>query len=252
MPVVIAFCMLIAFMGTMYPQRDTPKGELRLSPLAERMALIQLRENVKPYKEEFQFKNIVKQELDYSCGSAALTTLLNYYFGEKMSEEQVIQGLMHYGDAEKIQERRAFSLLDMKRFVEVLGYKATGYKAELGDLKALNKPVIIPIELSGYKHFVIFRGIYGNHIYVADPFRGNTSFPIETFNKIWSQNIVLVVSSDTGTINALRLTDKDLQVIDFDVVKDAVPPTFPPLIVTEQRQFFESLGSVRFKTVNAR
>ena len=252
MPIVIAFCILIAFAGTMYPQRDTPKGEMRISPHAAGMESLQLREIVRPSKEEFQFKDVIKQEYDYSCGSAALGTLLNYYLNEKLTEQQVIQGLMQYGDSEKIQERRAFSLLDMKRFVEVLGYKAAGYKAEFDDLKALDKPAILSIELQGYKHFVVYRGIYGDHIFFADPFRGNTSFTIDKFKEIWSQNIVFVVSTDLIHSNALKLTNEDLRIIDFDMTKQILTDTLtPPQIITEQRQFKESIGDVRFMTKRA-
>ena len=166
-----------------------------------------LRQTVEP-ESEMLYEHVVKQEYDYSCGSAALATLLNYYLHEKLSEQQVIQGLMQHGEAEKIQQRRAFSLLDMKRFCEVLGYNAAGYKAEFDDLKALNKPAILPITLFGYKHFVVYRGIYGNHIFFADPYRGNMSFTVEEFLKLWEQNIVFIVSSDVVRTNALRLKMK--------------------------------------------
>jgi hypothetical protein len=249
MPVAIGFFIILTFLGTIYPLRDIPKGDMQIFPHMAGVENLQLRCNVKPYSEEFNFKNVVKQQFDYSCGSAALATLLNYYLGERFSEQQVIQGLMHYGDAERIQERRAFSLLDMKRFCEVLGYKAEGYKADLDDLKSLHKPAIVPIELSGYKHFVIFRGIYKDHIFFADPFRGNTSFTIDKFLEIWSQNVIFVVSSDAIQTNALRLTNKDLQIINYDFTKDAIALPIPQTI-TEQQRVIESLGGKKFITVN--
>ncbi len=48
----------------------------------------------------------------------------------------------------------------MKRFVEKLGYKGTGYKWEIEDLKTLGKPCIVPVEIFGYSHFCVFRGIF--------------------------------------------------------------------------------------------
>jgi predicted double-glycine peptidase len=251
MPIIVSFVILMAFLGTMYPQRDIPKGEMRIYPNMEGQGQIVLRQDVKPLSE-FDYKNVVKQEFDYSCGSAALATLLNYYLGERLTEQQVIQGLMQYGDSNKISQRRAFSLLDMKRFVEILGYNGSGYKAEFDDLKVLNKPAIIPIELSGYKHFVVYRGMSGGHIFFADPFRGNTSFTIEQFLTMWSQNIVFVVSSDAVRTNALKLKTEDLRVIDFDLAKNAVAPIFPPQTVTQQRDFQESQRHTFFKTINIR
>lgn len=249
MPILVSFIILITLMGTMYPLRDVPKGDMRIYPNIVGIENISLNQNVKP-ADEFTFKHVIKQEFDYSCGSAALATLLNFYLDEKLSEQQVIQGLIQYGDSGKIQERRAFSLLDMKRFVEVLGYTGNGYRAEFDDIKALDKPAIIPIELSGYKHFVVYRGVYGNHIFFADPFRGNTSFTIETFLKIWSQNYVFIVSKDDVKMNALRLKDEDLRIIEFDMTRYASVQQLPVQTIKEQRDFKESMGGTYIKTVN--
>ncbi len=35
-------------------------------------------------------KGIIKQKFDYSCGSGALATLMQLVFGEKVSEEEII------------------------------------------------------------------------------------------------------------------------------------------------------------------
>ena len=84
-----------------------PNGPLRESVVLEPMS-------------QLQFRNVIRQAYDYSCGSAALTTLLDYYLGRNLEERQVMEGLLHFGEAEKIVERRGFSLLDMKRFVCLL------------------------------------------------------------------------------------------------------------------------------------
>ena len=89
---------------------------------------------VEPLVEQ-KFRNIVRQAYDYSCGSAALTTVLNFYVGRSLTERQVMEGLLHYGESERIVERRAFSMLDMKRLVTALGYPSGGFKAEIEDLK---------------------------------------------------------------------------------------------------------------------
>jgi hypothetical protein len=88
---------------------------------------VELRSDVRvePLVEQ-KFRNIVRQAYDYSCGSAALTTVLNFYLGRTLSERQVMEGLLHYGESERIVERRAFSMLDMKRLVTALGYPSRG------------------------------------------------------------------------------------------------------------------------------
>jgi hypothetical protein len=251
MPLLVSIIFLIAYVGTMYPLRDIPKGEMRIYPNMAGMEQLPLRQTVMP-ESELLNKHIVKQQYDYSCGSAALAILLNNYLGEKLSEQQVIQGLMQHGETDKIQQRRAFSLFDMKRFCEVLGYNASGYKAELDDLKILNKPAILPITLFGYNHFVVYRGIYGNHVFFADPYRGNMSFTIKEFLKSWSQSIVFVVSSDAVRTNALKLKNEDLRIIDFDISNYATTQAITPQTIKEQRDLLESIGRATFQMINIR
>src|SRR5947209_7567724 len=40
--------------------------------------------------KELRDQNIVKQEVDYSCGAAALATLMIYYFGDQTSEKEIL------------------------------------------------------------------------------------------------------------------------------------------------------------------
>ena len=105
-----------------------------------------------------QFQGIVRQAYDYSCGSAALTTLLNGYVGTQLDEQQVMSGLMKFGETDKIVERRSFSLLDMKRFVSALGLESGGYRGEFKDLVNQDQPAIVPISYAGFKHFVVYKG----------------------------------------------------------------------------------------------
>lgn len=248
MEVIVSFAILIAFLGTVYPMKDLPTGSMEMVPGIVGVEHMSLNYSVKPLSE-VKDKNIVKQEYDYSCGSAALATLLNFYLGEGLSEQQVIQGMMQFGEAEKIQKRRAFSLLDMKRFTEVLGYEAAGYKAEIRDLNDLKKPAIVPIEFYGYKHFVVFRGFYGDHVFVADPFMGNMSYTTDKFIELWNPTIVFVVSDGEVKTNALKLKEEDLRVVDLDMTEKAVTQAFPHDLLKSQREFRESLGTTVFRTL---
>ncbi len=183
---------------------------------------VKIIENIKPISE-FKDEFIVKQTYDYSCGSAALATILKYYLNEDFSEKQLIRGLLRFGDKEKIIKRRAFSLLDMKKFVKVIGYKGVGYKAEIEDLKGLGMPSIIPITIFGYNHFVVLKGIYKNHVFIADPSLGNISFTVKEFEKMWYKNILFVVYPEGGLIkNNLKLANKDLKFISDEILMRTV------------------------------
>jgi uncharacterized protein len=249
MHIAIAFAIVIALFSSFHNPRKIPDNEIQLNigsqPISTRSQIIGqttspviVKQDVIPL-QEFQDRNVIKQNYDYSCGSAALATLLNYYVGENITERQVIQGLMEYGNKTKIAERRAFSLLDMKKFVNKLGYEGAGYKAELKDILALKKPCIVPIEFFGYRHFTVLKGFYNDHIFLADPFRGNTSYTVPEFQKMWYETVIFVVETKGApTINALKLQDKDLRIIDEDSIDTLVTdygPYFPPI---DERHFF--------------
>lgn len=164
---------------------------------------------------QLKFKNIVRQAYDYSCGAAALTTLLDYYLGRNLTERQVMEGLLKFGEAEKIISRRAFSLLDMKRFVRAIGHRSGGYKASIDDLIDLDHPAIVPIEYAGFKHFVVVRDVYQGHVYVADPAVGNISFTLERFQEVWDRNVLFIVfPNGHAPLPNLELRPEDMRVVE--------------------------------------
>ena len=134
-------------------------------------------------------ENVVIQTWDLSCGAAALATLLRYEFGDNVSEKEVAHGLMRRSEyiehPEIVQVREGFSLLDLKRYVQTHGYKGVGLgKLELQDLIE-HAPIMVPVDALGYNHFVVFRGIKGNRVLLADPAWGNRTMTIEKFQRMW-------------------------------------------------------------------
>lgn len=164
---------------------------------------------IKPALED-QFRGIVRQAYDYSCGSAALTTLLNGYVGTQLNEQQTMSGLLRYGEYERIIERRSFSLLDMKRFVAALGFESGGYRGEFSDLVKQGQPAIVPISYAGFKHFVVYKAYKNGRVYVADPALGNISFDEERFKEVWENNTLFLINvapQHRQTMLALQETD---------------------------------------------
>ncbi|MDP1371883.1 C39 family peptidase [Acinetobacter lwoffii] len=159
-----------------------------------------------------QFQGIVRQAYDYSCGSAALTTLLNGYVGTQLDEQQVMSGLMKFGETDKIVERRSFSLLDMKRFVSALGLESGGYRGEFKDLVNQDQPAIVPISYAGFKHFVVYKAYKNGRVYVADPALGNISFEERRFQDIWENNTLFLINvPEQYRKNFLALKESDMR-----------------------------------------
>lgn len=187
--------------------------------------------NIKPAVED-QFRGIVRQAYDYSCGSAALTTLLNGYVGTRLTEQQTMNGLLRFGEYNRIVERRSFSLLDMKRFVTALGLESGGYRGEFSDLIKQGQPAIVPISYAGFKHFVVYKAYKNGRVYVADPALGNISFDQERFKEIWENNTLFLINvPEAQRQNMLALQDADMRHVEDATVNkyalvDIQYPTF--------------------------
>jgi predicted double-glycine peptidase len=138
---------------------------------------------------EMRRQNVVLQQWDLSCAAAALATILRYQHGEVVTERSVALGLIdreeYIANPYLVRLRQGFSLLDLKRFVDELGYLGIGLgQLDLPDLLE-RAPIIVPVHLQGYPHFVIFRGTLGNSVLLADPAFGNLTLSVEKFMAGW-------------------------------------------------------------------
>jgi len=245
MHILAAFLIGIGFFSIFNPMDKIPENQVTVHDL--RKPQFAISHPVEPLSE-IEKRRIVKQNYDYSCGSAALATLLKFHLGEDFSEQQVIYGMLQHGDAKRIQERRAFSLLDMKKFVTVLGYEANGYRATMEDLASSEYwPCIVPIKFFGYRHFVVVKGIHKGHIFVADPWRGHSSYTVPQFKKIWYKNVMFIVSDkDSRPRGDLALIRDDLRFIDEEITRFAL---FQQDVVEKQldiHRFLDQSGGDRY------
>jgi predicted double-glycine peptidase len=151
------------------------------------------RHTVKELRDQY----VVKQERDYSCGSAALATLLIHYYGDDTSEKELLELLLApLSQEEKVKKsQRGFSLLDLKRVAVAKGYRAAGFRLTIQDLARLTAPVMAFVEPLGYKHFAVVRGVDRGRVFLADPARGNLRMGVSQFLQEWS-GIVFVLGKE--------------------------------------------------------
>jgi predicted double-glycine peptidase len=160
---------------------------------------------------EARHASVVAQNWDLSCGAAALATILTYQHGDPVSERDVAAGMLRKTSAELVRQRLGFSLLDLKRYAESRGYDADGY----GDLAVTDLlkfgPTIVPILVRGNSHFVIFRGMQGDRVLLADPAFGNRTMPLAEFESVWQGRLGFTVSRRDGVPppNALAVGPAD-------------------------------------------
>ncbi|GAB2628469.1 C39 family peptidase [Novilysobacter erysipheiresistens] len=143
---------------------------------------------------DLRFRELVQQHYDFSCGSAALASLLQYGYGMDVSEQELIKQMMVGANPEEV-VRNGFSMLDMKRYVEAVGMRAHGYRIEPDALYRLQIPVIALLDIKGYRHFVLVKGASAGRVYVADPALGHRVMVEDDFIAGWN-GIVLAVVAD--------------------------------------------------------
>ena len=132
------------------------------------------------------------QQYDFSCGSAAVATLLTYHYGIAVSESTAFDAMYRQGDPQKIR-REGFSLLDMKRFLKSLDFEADGFEQPLDKLLEARVPAIVLINENGYLHFVVIKGLRGNRVLIGDPANGTRAVPRTRFEAIWEGKLLFVI-----------------------------------------------------------
>ncbi len=139
--------------------------------------------------QEMRWDSVIRQKYDFSCGSAAVATLLTYHYNTPTGEEDVFQAMIKVGDRAKIQQN-GFSMLDMKRYLDGRGFRTDGFKISLDKLIKIGMPGITLLNTQGYRHFVVIKGLDNNHVLIADPAIGSVVVPRAYFETIWNGAIL--------------------------------------------------------------
>lgn len=166
---------------------------------------------------EMRHDRVTIQNWDLSCGAAALRTILNYAYDDPVSERDIAKALIardrYVDNPGLVRAREGFSLLDLKRYVDARGYRGIGYGKLKLDHLIERAPIIIPIRSNGYSHFVVFRGVQGNRILLADPAWGNRTLTLDEFEDAWLTypkfgRVGFVVAQKDGTQPSNRLAPR--------------------------------------------
>jgi predicted double-glycine peptidase len=136
--------------------------------------------------KELRFKATLRQQYDFSCGSAALATLLTHHYQFPVDEQSLFKEMFLRGDQQKIR-REGFSLLDMQRYLAAHGFHADGFELPLQKLFDAKLPAIVLINEKGYHHFVVIKGETGTRAMAR-----------ERFEQIWANKMLFVIHDTPG------------------------------------------------------
>jgi len=149
-----------------------------------------------------KFEDLIRQQTDFSCGAAVMATIFNGAYGYQTTERQVLVNMLKVADPDMVRQK-GFSLLDMKTYAQSVGLSAEGYRIDYPALAQLNIPVIVLIDVRGYKHFVVVRKVFGDRIAIGDPALGNRTMTRAQFERAWNNIAFVVIGANYDPDNAL-------------------------------------------------
>lgn len=153
-----------------------------------------------------RFQTTLRQQFDFSCGSAAVATLLTHHYAHPVSERFVFEQMYARGDQRKIR-KQGFSMLDIKRFLAERGFQADGFKLPLQKLIDAKLPAIVLVAEKGYHHFVVIKGAAQGRLLIGDPANGTRTLTRAGFDKIWTSKLMFVIHGTAAVPDFNRLAD---------------------------------------------
>lgn len=125
---------------------------------------------------ESRFDSVNRQQLDMSCGLAALSDIFTYRYKKNITEAQLL---------ERAGAKPSYSFLDLQHLAKSYGKAATPIWIEYSKLKLVNGPTIFYLERKGNNHFVSLLYVDENHIQIKDPAWGVLNYTREQFEEYW-------------------------------------------------------------------
>ena len=109
---------------------------------------------------EAKFKSVIQQQFDYSCGSAALATLLSFHYARPTTEAKTFEKMFEVGDQDAIR-KSGFSLLDMKNYLETVDVRPDGFRISLDALSDAGIHGVAPLDTGRYQPSYCDKGFVG-------------------------------------------------------------------------------------------
>ena len=198
--------------SNVFAQAAAPDGPRTASPSAAQSREIRIPEEgpviSRPITsmKALRARGVTLQQTDYSCGAAAVATILKEHFKRDVDEMQVIRGMLQFADPEVV-KATGFSLLDMRKYIESIGLRGSGFKVGPQRLFELKVPVISLIDVKGYKHFVVIKKATEGRVHIADPSFGNRTYRIEDFVEMWNGVLLAITGPGADPNSVLTKVD---------------------------------------------
>jgi uncharacterized protein len=126
---------------------------------------------------DLKFAYTVRQRRDFTCGAAALATILKYHYGMPVTEEMIFWMIANRYKLEELKNKaeNGFSFEDLIYVAGKLGFESQAAVVGIAELQKLNGPVILQLKLKRFEHFAVLRKKTDELAYMSDPVTGQTT-----------------------------------------------------------------------------
>lgn len=151
--------------------------------------------------QERRYATVVRQVLEFSCGSAALATILTHFLGRPTTERDVITILRRRypsDEAWRGKQETGFSFEDIVFAAGRLGYAAQGATVDLAQLAQLSGPVIVHLDKGEWQHFSVLRAARDGFFYLSDPIAGQVTMLEDEFRREFTGSVLAIWRRGAG------------------------------------------------------
>lgn len=155
-------------------------------------------QSYKDYRQ-LRYQGVIGQTTNFTCGPAALATLLTHYYNTSVSEQTFTKRSMTDMRARGKKVTAGLTLLSLKNALRSEGIASTGYRLNITQLREVMKvglPVIANVQYPK-GHYYLILGLDTENVLLADPSWGVRSQPIGNFLNAWNGVVLIPQPNET-------------------------------------------------------
>lgn len=151
-----------------------------------------------------RYEGVAGQTTWYTCGAAAVATLLTYTFEIVTTEADVMEWFEAQGVL-ALEEERGLTALNLRDALEAWGVPVRAFRVTLASLADFFErgglPVIAHVTVP-QRHFVVLNGLVDDQVLMADPSWGSSMAPLASLDDLKGFSGVVLVPVPTGELLA--------------------------------------------------
>lgn len=159
---------------------------LRLAVVLLCMLPFTLASRVVDSHRDLRYQQVVGQTDWFTCGAAAVATLLRYYYGKEVGEAQVLALSLRFMQKPEAEVRLVgINALALRQSMQSLGLASRGFRLTLEQLADYFRRGGLPVVLHTTRpvdHYLVAVGMVGSQVVVADPSWGQRILPLEALS----------------------------------------------------------------------